>query len=130
VHVQIVTFNLRDISDADYRSACDGLAKAVARVPGLIWMAWLADEPTNTYGGVYTWVDRAAMEDHLHGDFFNAVAADPDLVNITTRDFDLLEGPSRITQALPVALAVDEGPVGPGAAVDQGAIDTARRLTP
>lgn len=105
MHIQIVTFNLKDINDADYRSACDGLAKVLARVPGLISMAWLADEQTNTYGGVYTWVDRAAMEAYLRSDIFNAVAADPNLVNITSRDFDLLEGPSRITQALATAAA-------------------------
>lgn len=100
VHIQIVEFSLRDINDADYRSACDGLAKVLARVPGLVSMAWLADEQTNTYGGVYTWIDRGAMEAYLHSDIFNAVAADPNLVDLASRDFDLLEGPSRITRAL------------------------------
>jgi len=104
VQIQIVEFNLRDISDADYRSACDGLAKVLARVPGLISMAWLADERTNTYGGVYLWVDRGAMEAYLRSDIFNAVAADPNLVDITSRDFDALEGPSRTTFALANAL--------------------------
>lgn len=100
MHVQIVTYNLRDINDVDYRSACDGLARALARVPGLVSMAWLANERTNTYGGVYTWVNRAAMEAYLRSDIFIAVSADPNLVAITSRDFDLLDGPSRITQAL------------------------------
>ena len=104
VHIQIVEFNLGDINDADYRSACDGLAKVLARVPGLISMAWLADEETNTYGGVYLWVDRGAMEAYLRSDIFNAVAADPNLVDITSRDFDALEGPSRTTFALANAL--------------------------
>lgn len=104
VQIQIVEFNLRDISDADYRSACDGLAKVLARVPGLVSMAWLANERTNTYGGVYTWVDRDAMEAYLRSDIFNAVAADPNLVDITSRDFDALEGPSRTTFALANAL--------------------------
>lgn len=44
VQIQIVEFNLRVISDADYRSACDGLAKVLARVPGLVSMAWLAND--------------------------------------------------------------------------------------
>jgi hypothetical protein len=100
VHIQIVEYGLRDISDADYRSACDGLARALARVPGLVSMAWLANQRTNTYGGVYTWVDLAAMEAYLRNDIFIAVSADPNLVAITSRDFDLLEGPSRTTQAL------------------------------
>lgn len=100
MHVQIVTYNLEDIKDADYRSACDGLAKVLARVPGLVSLAWLANEVTNTYGGVYTWIDRAAMEAYLRSDIFIAVAADPNLVAITSRDFDMLDGPSRITAAL------------------------------
>jgi Putative mono-oxygenase ydhR. len=100
MHIQIVEYGLRDINDADYRSACDGLARVLARVPGLVSMAWLADEQTNTYGGVYTWVDRDAMEAYLRSDIFNAVAADPNLVDITSRDFDALEGPSRTTYAL------------------------------
>ncbi len=43
--IQVVNFNLKDLSDADYRSACDGLAPELARVPGLISKVWLADEP-------------------------------------------------------------------------------------
>jgi len=105
MHIQIVNFNLKDISDADYRSACDGLAELFARVPGLISKVWLADEQANTYGGVYTWVDRAAMETYLRSDIFNAVAANPNFVNITSRDFDVLESPSRVTQARATAAA-------------------------
>ena len=82
-------------------------------------MAWLANERTNTYGGVYTWVDRAAMEAYLHSDIFIAVSADPNLVAITSRDFDLLDGPSRITQAL-VAGPRD---------TQRDVIDRGRRLT-
>lgn len=105
MHIQIVNFNLKDISDADYRSACDGLAELFARVPGLISKVWLADEQANTYGGVYTWVDRAAMETYLRSDIFSAVAANPNFVNITSRDFDVIEGPSWITRALATAAA-------------------------
>jgi hypothetical protein len=103
VHIQIVEYGLRDINDADYRSACDGLARVLARLPGLVSMTWLADEQTNTYGGVYTWVDRDAMEAYLRSDIFNAVAADPNLVGITSRDFETLEGPSRTTYAMAYA---------------------------
>ena len=48
VIIQVVNFNLKDLSDADYRSACDGLAPELARVPGLISKVWLADKATNT----------------------------------------------------------------------------------
>ena len=105
MHVQIVTFSLRDLSDADYRSACEGLASVFTGLPGLISKVWLADQATNTYGGVYTWVDRSAMEAYLRSDIFTAIAANPDLVDITSRDFEVLDGPTRVTQALGSAAA-------------------------
>jgi hypothetical protein len=104
-------FGLKDISDADYRSACAGLAKVLARVPGLVSLAWLADARTNTYGGVYTWLDRSAMEAYLRSDIFRAVAADPDLVSITSRDFDLLREPSLITHGIASTPRAGDDPI-------------------
>ena len=77
MHIQVVNFHLRDLSDADYRSACDGWAPAFAAVPGLISKVWLADAATNTYGGIYTWTDRAAMEAFASSDLFKAVVGNP-----------------------------------------------------
>ena len=79
MRVQIVTFSLKEISDADYQSVCDQFADVVARMPGLVSKVWLADEAANTYGGVYTWVDRAAMEAYLRSDFFAGIVANPNL---------------------------------------------------
>ena len=79
MQIQIVTFNLKDLSDADYRRACDGWAPAFAAVPGLISKVWLADEPTNTYGGVYTWVDREAMEAFARERLLQGVRVQPEL---------------------------------------------------
>lgn len=104
MHIQVVSFNLKDLSDPDFRRACDGWAPAFAQVPGLISKVWLADEPTNTYGGIYTWVDRRAMEAFSRSDLFHAVATNPSFVNIVSRDFDVLDGPSRVTrELLPIA---------------------------
>jgi quinol monooxygenase YgiN len=99
VIIQVVNFNLKDLSDADYRNACDGLAPELARVPGLMSKVWLADETSNTYGGVYTWVDRQAMDAFARSDFFKAFAANPNFANITSRAFGILEGPSQVTRA-------------------------------
>ena len=104
MQIQVVTFNLNGLSDADYRHACDGWAPALAAVPGLISKVWLADESSNTYGGVYTWVDREAMEAFARSDFFKAFASNPNVANIVARDFGILEGPSRVT-GTPVAVA-------------------------
>ncbi len=97
--IQVVNFNLKDLSDADYRSLCDGLAPELARVPGLISKVWLADEPSNTYGGVYTWVDGEALDAFARSDFFKAFATNPNFSNITSTVFGILEGPSHVTRA-------------------------------
>ena len=102
--IQVLNFHLLDLSDADYRSACDGLAPELARVPGLLSKVWLADEASNTYGGVYTWVDRQAMDAFARSDFFKAFATNPNFANITSTTFGILEGPSQVTRAA-VAIA-------------------------
>jgi len=105
MHIQVVNFNLKDMSDADFRLACDGWAPAFVQVPGLISKVWLADEPTNTYGGIYTWVDRQAMEAFSRSDLFHSVATNPSFVNIVSRDFGVLEGPGRVTRELAAVAA-------------------------
>lgn len=102
--IQVVNFNLNGLSDADYRSVCDGLAPELAEVPGLVSKVWLADEATNTYGGIYTWADRESMDAFARSDFFNAFATNPKFVNITAAAFGVLEGPSEVTRApIPIA---------------------------
>jgi hypothetical protein len=104
VILQVVNFNLNDLSDADYRSVCDGLAPELAAVPGLLSKVWLADEASNTYGGVYTWVDLQALEAFARSDFFKAFASNPNFANITSTSFGILEGPSQVTRTpIPVA---------------------------
>ena len=102
--IQVVNFHLNGLSDADYRSICDQIAPELARVPGLVIKVWLADEATNTYGGVYTWIDRQAMDDFARSDFFKAFAANPNFADITSKVFGILEGPSQVTRAS-IALA-------------------------
>lgn len=102
--IQVVNFNLSGLSDADYRAACDGFARTLAQVPGLLSKVWLADEASNTYGGVYTWVDQQAMEAFAQSEFFKAFVGNPSFANITSATFGTLEGPNHLTRArIPVA---------------------------
>ncbi len=100
MHIQIVNFQLKDLSEEDYVKGCEQEAPAFAELPGLISKVWLADRETNTYGGVYTWRDRQAMENYMKSELFNAVATDPNLVDMTSKDFAVLEGPTRVTRGL------------------------------
>ena len=100
MYIQIVNFNLKEMSEAEFRQLCDELAPTFAAVPGLQSKVWLADPATNTYGGVYTWQDRQAMQNYVQSDLFKAVATHPNFINITAKEFGVLEGPTRVTRGL------------------------------
>jgi hypothetical protein len=105
MYVQVVTFNLSEMTEEAYLTvANDVFVPALTQVPGLMAKAWLRDTATNTYGGVYTWRDRQAMEDFAKSDLFRAFASDPHFVNITARTFDLIEGPTGATNGMPAPL--------------------------
>ena len=94
MHVQIVNFNLKDLTDAEFRSMANEVAPAFASVPGLFGKIWLADAGKNTYGGVYIWQDAAAMQAYLASDLGKGVVGNPNFANLTSRDFEVLSGPT------------------------------------
>jgi quinol monooxygenase YgiN len=103
MHVQVVNFQLREMDEAAFRAQCDELAPAFAAIPGLVSKVWLADGASGTYGGVYTWESRAAYEAYTRSELFAAVASNPNFANITSRDFGVLEGPTRVTHGYAAA---------------------------
>jgi quinol monooxygenase YgiN len=105
MYIQVVTFQLKDLSQEAFEADCDETAPAFAAVPGLIAKVWLADPTTNTYGGVYTWESRSACEAYLRSELFAAVASHPNLVAVTSREFAVLAGPTRVTRGLVGATA-------------------------
>ena len=48
MHVQIVNFNLKDMTDTEFCSMANEVAPAFASVPGLLGKIWLADAGKNT----------------------------------------------------------------------------------
>lgn len=98
MHAQIVTFTLNDLDEAGYRALGAELAPAYATLPGLLTKVWLASPETNTYGGVYLWDDRAAMDRYLGSDLLRTVMISPHLADVTSRDFQVYEDVTRETQ--------------------------------
>ncbi len=97
-HIQIVTFRLAGLEPEAYRAHCEAVAAQFAEIPGLRAKAWLADAGTNSYGGVYAWESREAMEDYVHGPVFAALRDNPRIDALVTRDFELLAEPTHITR--------------------------------
>lgn len=98
MNVLIVRFRLQGMPAAQYSQACEELAPRFAAVPGLIWKVWLADPATNTYGGVYAFGDRQALDAYLASDLFHSLAKMPGLSEVTAQPFGVLEGPTSITR--------------------------------
>lgn len=98
MHVLIINFHLADMSEEGYRAACADLAPAFAELPGLLAKVWLHDPATETYGGVYLFRDRAAADGYVSSELLASVAASPHFVDITSRDFEVYEDLTRVTQ--------------------------------
>jgi quinol monooxygenase YgiN len=97
MHIQVTNFNLKGIDDAQFRELCDQFVPAITAMPGLIYKVWLVDRETNTYGGIYAWSDRQAMGAFRASELFQAITAHPNLANFASRDFSIIEGPTRAT---------------------------------
>ena len=100
MHIQIITFSLKGISEEDYAKLAESVAPAIAAMPGLISKAWLANSETNTYGGAYIWQDHEAMEAYTETDIYKAMATNPHFEGVTVKDFAVLENPTHITLGL------------------------------
>jgi len=98
MHIQIINFQLSGVTEEEYAALCDQLAPTFAAVPGLVRNVWIANSDTGTYGGVYVWQDRQAMEDFTKTELFESVEKHPALTNVTSIDFGVLEGPTKVTR--------------------------------
>lgn len=97
MHALVITFQLMNLSHDDYAKSCVEEAPVIAQQAGLIAKVWLASPETNTYGGMYTWRDRQSMEAFMQSDLVRSWATDPSVVGFMSRDYAVLEEPTRVT---------------------------------
>ena len=100
MHIQIITFQLNDLSLKAFEAHVETVAPAFALLPGLAAKYWLCDPEHNIYGGVYLWRDRAAMEAYQATELFARLTNSTHYTQLTVRDFAIFERPTRITRGL------------------------------
>jgi hypothetical protein len=101
MHAQIITYELSDISQADYlKQMVEPDAPILADVSGLISKVWLADEESNRFGGFYLWESKEAMEAFMQSDLVAAVVSRPFVKTVSSVDYTVNEAASRITRGL------------------------------
>jgi hypothetical protein len=96
--MQIITFRLNGIDDAAYQEHAEQDAPLFAALPGLRTKIWLANRQTNTYGGIYSWEDDAAMRAYQSGEIFQGLQANPHMIDVAVMDFSVLAGPTTVTR--------------------------------
>ena len=101
MQAQLITYQLDDISQADYlKQMVEPDAPILAKVNGLISKVWLVDEGRNTFGGFYLWESKEAMDTFMHSDLVKAVVSRPFVKNVSSVDYAVNETASRITRGL------------------------------
>ena len=97
MHIQIINFNLSGISRSEYEAAAAEAAQPISEMPGLISKRWLANEETNTYGGVYFWETNQHMQDLMDSQIFKDIGANPAFTNSKVTDFEMIESLGAVT---------------------------------
>jgi hypothetical protein len=101
MQAQIITYQLNNISQADYlKQMVEPDAPVLADVNGLISKVWLADEEKNTFGGFYLWESKKDMENFMHSDLVAAVISRPFVKNVSSVDYTVNEPASKITRGV------------------------------
>ena len=101
MHAQLITYQLQDISQADYlEQMVEPDAPVLANVKGLVSKVWLSDAEKNSFGGFYLWENKKAMEDFMHSDLVKAVVSRPFVKNVSSVDFEVNQTASKITRGL------------------------------
>jgi Putative mono-oxygenase ydhR len=80
---------------------------AFADVPGLRFKAWLSDDATERWGGVYLWESLDASQQSLPSRARELIGKDPDIVE----EFDIeatIEGRFEVEELSRLGLAFDE----------------------
>ena len=98
MHVQVVTYRVDAVSDADFVEANREFAEAMAAVPGLLAKVWLRGPGADGYGGLYLWRDREAYEAFLASDLWAEVRNDASMLDVRATDYAVMEDLTRATQ--------------------------------
>jgi hypothetical protein len=98
MHVQVATYKIDEIGDAEFNEANREFASMMSAVPGLLAKVWLKSPEGNVYGGVYFWRDRDAYEHFIGSELWASVLNDDSLSDLESHDFSVMDELSRVTQ--------------------------------
>lgn len=103
---QILQVNFKfNVPREQYENTVSPMAQEFADVPGCLWKVWLINEKEREAGGIYLFADEASVEKFQATPLVASVLEHPALSEFSIKQFDVLEGISRVTRA-PLTQAV------------------------
>ena len=97
---QVLQVNFKfNVPREQYEETVVPLAQTFAEVPGCSWKIWLMNEQENEAGGIYLFIDEAAVKDFKASPLVAGVLSHPALSDHSIKQFEVMEEVSRVTRA-------------------------------
>lgn len=87
MHALFVSHGLRDATPVERAELCSQLAPAIAAVPGLVSLTWLANEATGRFGSFTVFQDKHAFDAFVASELFEALRSHRAIDNLTASEF-------------------------------------------
>ena len=97
--ILIINFNLKGLEVDAFKAQAHIDAMDFRGVEGLISKYFIGDENENVYGGVYIFKDEDSLEKYKNGPIFEFLSTHENFDNFTTKEHDVIDGPSIIAGA-------------------------------
>ena len=98
----LVTFKT-PASEEQFTAATAEHAPAFAELDGLLAKIWVAEPESGSYGGIYLFRDRAALDAYLASDLFESILAEPNFEGPSWHCYHVLDELTARTQpGLPI----------------------------
>ena len=93
----VVTFKTH-ASQEQFTAATAEHTPVFAELDGLLAKIWIADPETSSYGGIYLFGDRTALDAYLESDVFQSILAEPSFEDASWRSYRVLDELTARTQ--------------------------------
>ena len=102
--ILIINFNLKNLEIDAFKAQAHIDAMDFRGVSGLISKYFLGDEDDNVYGGCYIFKDAESLEAYKKGPIFEFLSTHENFDNFTTKEHNVIDGPSIIAGAKQILL--------------------------
>ena len=96
----IAQVNFRyNCSESKMKEMASELQDEVQQVNGLLWKIWIQNDEKSLAGGIYYFENREVAEAYINGPIGDEMRDHPDFWDLDVTYFDVMEGPSKGTNA-------------------------------